>query len=105
MCVLLGQGGGGGRGRGANTPTFQQHGDEEGDKGVWMSVWVDDVDEMHKHCVAAGLKVTFPPIDMPWNGREMTFAIRTATCCGSAADSSPKSRTGCPAGSVSEMIP
>jgi predicted enzyme related to lactoylglutathione lyase len=44
---------------------------EEGDKGVWMSVWVDDVDEMHKHCVAAGLEVTFPPTDMPWNVREM----------------------------------
>ena len=42
-----------------------------GDKGVWMSVWVDDVDEMHKHCVAAGLEVTFPPTDMPWNVREM----------------------------------
>ena len=46
-------------------------GDEEGDKGVWMSVWVDDVDEMHKQCVAAGLEVTFPPTDMPWNVREM----------------------------------
>ena len=51
--------------------TFQQDGDEEGDKGVWMSVWVEDVDEMHKHCVAAGLEVTFPPTDMPWNVREM----------------------------------
>ena len=50
-----------GRGRGANTTTFQHDGDEEGDKGVWMSVWVDDVDEMHKHCVAAGLDITFPP--------------------------------------------
>jgi hypothetical protein len=59
----------GGRGRGANTTTFQQEGDEEGDKGVWMSVWVDDVDEMHKHCVAVGLEVTFPPTDMPWNVR------------------------------------
>jgi uncharacterized glyoxalase superfamily protein PhnB len=38
---------------------------------VWMSVWVDDVDEMHKQCVAAGLEVTFPPTDMPWNVREM----------------------------------
>jgi len=36
----------------------QREGDEEGDKGVWMSVWVDDVDEMHKHCVAVGLEVT-----------------------------------------------
>jgi uncharacterized glyoxalase superfamily protein PhnB len=36
-----------------------------------MSVWVDDVDEMHKHCVAAGLEITFPPTDMPWHVREM----------------------------------
>jgi predicted enzyme related to lactoylglutathione lyase len=36
-----------------------------------MSVWVDDVDEMHKHCVAAGLDVTFPPTDVPWHVREM----------------------------------
>ncbi len=55
-CIFLCQGAQGGRGRGANTTTFQQDGDEEGDKGVWMSVWVDDVDEMHKHCVAAGLE-------------------------------------------------
>jgi len=46
-------------------------GDEEDDKDVWMSVWVHDVDEMHKHCVAAGLEVTCPPTDMPWNVREM----------------------------------
>jgi hypothetical protein len=71
-CILyLCQGAQGGRVRGANTTTFQQDGDEEGDKGLWMSVWVDDVDEMHKHCVAVGLEVTFPPTDMPWNVREM----------------------------------
>ena len=70
-CIFLCQGAQGGRGRGANTTTFQQDGDEEGDKGVWMSVWVDDVDEMHRHCVAAGLEVTFPPTDMPWHVREM----------------------------------
>jgi hypothetical protein len=70
-CIFLCQGAQGGRGRGANTTTFQKDGDEEGDKGVWMSVRVDDVDEMHKHCVAAGLEVTFPPTDMPWNVREM----------------------------------
>jgi hypothetical protein len=70
-CIFLCEGAQGGRGRGANTTTFQQDGDEAGDKGVWMSVWVDDVDEMHKQCVAAGLEVTFPPTDMPWNVREM----------------------------------
>jgi uncharacterized glyoxalase superfamily protein PhnB len=36
-----------------------------------MSVWVDDVDEVHRQCVAAGLDVTFPPNDMPWRVREM----------------------------------
>ena len=41
------------------------------DKGSWMSVWVEDVDEVHRQCVAAGLDVTFPPTDMPWNVREM----------------------------------
>jgi predicted enzyme related to lactoylglutathione lyase len=70
-CIFLCQGAQGGRGRGANTTTFQQDGDEKGDKGVWMSVWVDDVDEMHKQCIAAGLEITFPPTDMPWKVREM----------------------------------
>jgi hypothetical protein len=49
----------GGRGRGANTTTFQQDRDEEGDKGAGMSIWVD------------GLEITFPPTNMPWNVREM----------------------------------
>jgi hypothetical protein len=70
-CIFLCQGAQGGRGRGANTTTFQQDGDQAGDKGVWMSVWVDDVDQMHTQCVAAGLEVTCPPTDMPWNVREM----------------------------------
>jgi hypothetical protein len=70
-CIFLCQGAQGGRGRGANTTTFQQDGDEQGDKGVWMSVWVEDVDDMHRHCVAAGLEVTLQPTDMPWNVREM----------------------------------
>jgi hypothetical protein len=45
-CIFLCQGAQGGRGRGPNTTTFQPDGDEQGDKGVWMSGWVDDVDEM-----------------------------------------------------------
>ncbi len=61
----------GGRGRGANTATFGPTGDEQADKGVWMSVFVDDVEEVHRQCVAEGLDVTFPPTDMPWNVREM----------------------------------
>lgn len=69
--VFLCRGGQGGRGKGTNTTTFQNEGDEEGDKGVWMSVWVEDVDEVHKQCVAGGIEVTFPPHDMPWRVREM----------------------------------
>jgi len=69
--IFLCQGAQGGRGKGANTSTFGPDGDEVADKGVWMSVWVADVDEVHRQCVAAGLDVTFPPSDMPWNAREM----------------------------------
>ena len=71
VCIFLCQGAQGGRGRGANTTTFQQDGDERADKGAWMSVWVADVDEMHRQCLAAGLDITLPPTDMPWNVREM----------------------------------
>ena len=68
--IFLCHGAQGGSGRGANTTTFQVDGDEAADKGVWMSVWVKDVDEVHKTCVAAGLDVTFPPTDLPWRTRE-----------------------------------
>jgi|SRR5262245_77323 len=71
MRDLLCQGAQGGRGRGTNKTTFQRDGDEEGDKGVWMPVWVEDVDAVHKTCVEARLEVTLPPSDMPWNVREM----------------------------------
>jgi catechol 2,3-dioxygenase-like lactoylglutathione lyase family enzyme len=69
--IFLCRGAQGSRGRGTNTSTFGPDGDETADKGVWMSVWVDNVDEVHKQCVAAGLEVVFPPTDMPWDTREM----------------------------------
>ena len=56
---------------GANATTFGPDGDQTADKGAWMSVWVEDVDAVHKQCVAQGLDVTFPPTDMSWNVREM----------------------------------
>lgn len=45
----------------------------EGDDGagVWMSVWVDDVDAIHRQCVDQGIEVTWPPTDEPWGVREM----------------------------------
>jgi catechol 2,3-dioxygenase-like lactoylglutathione lyase family enzyme len=69
--IFLCQGAQGGRGKGANHATFGADGDEAADKGVWMSLWVEDVDEVHRECLAAGFEVVFPPTDMPWQTREM----------------------------------
>jgi len=68
--IFLCEGGQGGRGRGTGM-TFGETGDETADKGVWISIWVDNVDEVHAHCIEQGLEVTWPPTDMPWNVREM----------------------------------
>jgi hypothetical protein len=68
--IFLCLGAQGGRGKGANSTTFTVDGDERADQGVWMSVWVDDVDEVYRQCKAAGLDVTFPPTNMPWGVRE-----------------------------------
>jgi hypothetical protein len=69
--IFLCEGGQGGRGKGAHTMTFGPSGDETGDKGVWMSIWVDDVDEIYRRCLERDIEVTWPPTDMPWNVREM----------------------------------
>ena len=71
MCeIFLCEGAQGGRGRGAE-PIPGAGTEDLGDKGVWMSIWVDDVDAIHKHCVERGLEVTWPPTDEPWGVREM----------------------------------
>lgn len=69
--IFLSEDGQGGRGRSAVRMTFGPEGDETGDKGVWMSIWVDDVDALHAHCVAQEFEVAWPPTDMPWGVREM----------------------------------
>ncbi len=69
--IFLCLGGQGGRGRGGNPKTFGDDGDQVGDKGAWMSIWVEDVDAIHRRCLEQGLEVTWPPTDMPWNVREM----------------------------------
>jgi catechol 2,3-dioxygenase-like lactoylglutathione lyase family enzyme len=61
--IFLCQDGQGGRGKGASA------GDDGG--GVWMSIWVDDVDAIHAHCLDQGIEVTWPPTDEPWGVREM----------------------------------
>ena len=67
--IFLCQGAQGGRGK-SDLATTSGSG-AAGDKGVWMSVWVDDVDAIHQHCLAQGIEVTMPPTDEPWCVREM----------------------------------
>jgi catechol 2,3-dioxygenase-like lactoylglutathione lyase family enzyme len=69
FAIFLCQNGQGGRGKSA-LATTKGTGDA-GDKGVWMSIWVDDVDAVHRHCQEHGLEVTMPPTDEPWGVREM----------------------------------
>lgn len=61
----------GGRGRGRQAKTFGESGSETADQGVWMSIWVDDVDDVHRHCVDQGIEITWEPEDMSWGVREM----------------------------------
>lgn len=61
----------GGRGRNPLPAISGFEGDETAEMGVWMSIWVDDVDEIHRHCLEAGLEITWPPTDEPWGVREM----------------------------------
>ena len=69
--IFLCQNAQGGRGRSVSRMTFGPESDESAEKAVWMSIWVDDVDAVHRRCVQQGLEVTWPPTDMRWNVREM----------------------------------
>ena len=61
----------GGRGAVPHTATFGPDSAEAAEKGVWMSIWVDDVDLIYQVCLAQDIEVTWPPTDMPWKAREM----------------------------------
>ncbi len=69
--IFLCEGAQGGRGHGGVLSTFGEDGSETANRGVWMSVWVDDVDAVHERCLAQGLEIACPPTDMPWGVREM----------------------------------
>jgi catechol 2,3-dioxygenase-like lactoylglutathione lyase family enzyme len=69
--IFLCLNGQGGRGASSRKTTFGPGSNEAGEKAVWMSIWVDDVDAVHQRCIEQGLDVTWPPTDMPWNVREM----------------------------------
>ena len=92
--IFLCQGGQGGRGQGSNKMTFGKEGSQTADQGSWMSIWVDDVDAVHRRCVEQGIDITWPPTDMEWVSAKCTFATRTATSFASAAAS--KRNNACP---------
>src|SRR5215212_6755044 len=50
--IFLCENGQGSRGAGGVKMTFGPSGDDGADKGVWMSIWVDNVDEVYAHCLA-----------------------------------------------------
>ncbi|MEL6779202.1 MAG: bleomycin resistance family protein [Cyanobacteria bacterium J06597_16] len=68
--IFISLNGQGGRGKGLNSTTFGPDGDETQDKGVWLSVFVDDVDAVHALAQAAHIEIVFPPTDCPWGVRE-----------------------------------
>lgn len=58
----------GGRGK-SDVPTTGF--DDDSSEGVWMSIFVNDVDEIYERCLKEGLEITWPPTDEPWGVREM----------------------------------
>ena len=68
--IFLCQDGQGGRGKGHNSRAFGLGGDETHYKGVWMSIWVENVDQVYALAIKNGIEVVFPPADMPWKARE-----------------------------------
>jgi catechol 2,3-dioxygenase-like lactoylglutathione lyase family enzyme len=68
--IFLSLNGQGGRGKGDNTSTFGPGGDETKDRGAWMSIWVDNVDDIYDQVRETDIEVVFPPEDMPWGVRE-----------------------------------
>jgi hypothetical protein len=43
----------------------------QGQPGTWMSIFVDDVDELHAELIGRGATITFGPKTEPWGMREM----------------------------------
>jgi catechol 2,3-dioxygenase-like lactoylglutathione lyase family enzyme len=43
----------------------------QGQPGMWMSIFVDDVDTLHGEYNSRGAVIRQPPTNMPWGVREM----------------------------------
>ncbi len=49
----------GGRGKSTLPATFGEGAEESQDKGVWMSIWVDEeIDAIHQRCLAQGVALS-----------------------------------------------
>ena len=68
--IFLCKNGQGGRGKGNNSHTFGPEGDETMDKGSWLSVWVDNVDDIYNIAKQSAIDIVCDPEDMPWGVRE-----------------------------------
>lgn len=69
--IFICENGQGGRGRSALPTTRGPDGNDGVDTGVWMTIWVNDVDEVHRACLANGIEITAPPANEEWGVREM----------------------------------
>jgi catechol 2,3-dioxygenase-like lactoylglutathione lyase family enzyme len=43
----------------------------QGQAGMWMSIFVDDVDALHQEYQKSGAMIRLKPTNMPWGTREM----------------------------------
>jgi catechol 2,3-dioxygenase-like lactoylglutathione lyase family enzyme len=43
----------------------------QGQPGMWMSIFLDDVDALHEEYKSSGAIIRLPPTNMPWGTREM----------------------------------
>jgi catechol 2,3-dioxygenase-like lactoylglutathione lyase family enzyme len=43
----------------------------QGQAGMWMSIFMDDVDALHEEYKRSGAIIRLPPTNMPWGTREM----------------------------------
>jgi len=45
----------------------------QGRSGMWMSIFMDDVDALFKEYTSSGAIIRQPPVNMPWGTREMNI--------------------------------
>lgn len=48
--------------------------DGQGQRGTWMSVWIDDVDALYERLRAAGADIRQEPTTFEWGVRELNVA-------------------------------